>query len=318
MKRQQGGRGDGQGGLQVADRWHLLRNCGDALQQVLDRNRGRLRDAARAVLARAAAQAPPPPPRRATRLERHRQSRQADRNARFAEVVRLARAGMGLRSIARGTGLARNTIRGWLASGQPPTWRRGERPSIADPFIPYLQRRLAGGCRSATQLWREIRDQGFPGKVVLVRAWVARLRGGSDPARLPRPTTPVWRRPTARRAARMLMSSDAELPVPDAAFIAALGEGEIGSGADLARRFASMVRRRDAAALPRWLEDARAGPLAGLAEGPRRDRAAVEAALSLPWSTGPVEGKITRLKLVKRSTYGRAGISLLRQRMLAA
>ena len=59
-------------------------------------------------------------------------------------------------------------------------------------------------------------------------------------------------------------------------------------------------------------------PLAGFAEGLRRDRAAVEAALSLPWSTGPVEGKITRLKLVKRSLYGRAGIGLLRQRLRAA
>lgn len=303
--------------VQVADRWHLLRNCGDALQQVLDRNRGRLRDAARAVLARAAAQAPPPPPRQPTRLERHRRSRQADRDARFAEVVRLAQAGRGLRAIARETGLARNTIRGWLASGQPPTWRRGERPSIVDPIIPYLQRRLAEGCGNATQLWREVRDQGFRGKVVLVRAWVARLRGGGDPARTPRATTPVWRRPTARQAARMLLSG-AELPELDGAFVAALREGEIGSGAELARRFASMVRGQDAAALPRWLEDARAGPLAGFAEGIRRDRDAIEAALILPWSTGPVEGKITRLKLVKRSMYGRAGIGLLRQRMLAA
>ena len=62
---------------------------------------------------------------------------------------------------------------------------------------------------------------------------------------------------------------------------------------------------------------ARIGPLAGFAESLRRDRAAVEAALSTPWSTGPVEGKITKLKLIKRSMYGRAGIALLRQRLLA-
>ena len=35
-------------------------------------------------------------------------------------------------------------------------------------------------------------------------------------------------------------------------------------------------------------------------------------------STGPVEGKITKLKLVKRSMYGRGGVGLLRQRLLAA
>jgi transposase len=44
----------------------------------------------------------------------------------------------------------------------------------------------------------------------------------------------------------------------------------------------------------------------------------VEAALTLPWSTGPVEGRITQLKLIKRQMYGRAGFDLLRHRMLAA
>jgi transposase len=79
-----------------------------------------------------------------------------------------------------------------------------------------------------------------------------------------------------------------------------------------------MVRDRHADALPEWLEDARGGPLAGFAEGPRRDRAAVEAALPMLWGTGPVEGKITKLKLVKRPRHGRAGVGLPRQRMLAA
>jgi len=109
--------------VQVADRWHLLRNLTDALQLVVDRNRRRLRDAAQKVAGHPAAQVPPPPPRPPTRLEQYRRARQADRDARFAEVARLAAAGQGLRTIARETGLARNTVRGWLATGRPPTWR---------------------------------------------------------------------------------------------------------------------------------------------------------------------------------------------------
>jgi transposase len=50
----------------------------------------------------------------------------------------------------------------------------------------------------------------------------------------------------------------------------------------------------------------------------RQDRAAVIAGLSLPWSQGQTEGQITKLKLLKRSMYGRAGFPLLRQRILAA
>jgi transposase len=43
---------------------------------------------------------------------------------------------------------------------------------------------------------------------------------------------------------------------------------------------------------------------------------AVKAGLTLPWSTGPVEGQINRLKMLKRQMYGRANIDLLRQRVL--
>ena len=48
----------------------------------------------------------------------------------------------------------------------------------------------------------------------------------------------------------------------------------------------------------------------------QRDYAAVKAALTLPWSSGPVEGHINRLKLIKRSGYGRMQLDLLRQRVL--
>ena len=78
-----------------------------------------------------------------------------------------------------------------------------------------------------------------------------------------------------------------------------------------------MIKTRDRGALGRWLDDATAGPLASLARGLRRDFDAVAAALTLPWSTGPVEGKINKLKLIKRSMYGRAGLDLLRARVIA-
>ena len=49
-----------------------------------------------------------------------------------------------------------------------------------------------------------------------------------------------------------------------------------------------------------------------------RDKAAVVAAIATPWSTSPAEGQINRLKVIKRSMYGRAGLDLLRQRVLIA
>lgn len=61
-----------------------------------------------------------------------------------------------------------------------------------------------------------------------------------------------------------------------------------------------------------------AGPLSGLAEGLKRDRAAVEAALALHGITSSVEGQINRVKTLKRTIYGRTKLDLLRTRALAA
>lgn len=55
--------------------------------------------------------------------------------------------------------------------------------------------------------------------------------------------------------------------------------------------------------------------LANLARGLRSDAAAVQAALTEEWSNGPVEGQVGRLKAIKRSMYGRAGMSRLRARV---
>ncbi len=82
-----------------------------------------------------------------------------------------------------------------------------------------------------------------------------------------------------------------------------------------------MLRERRGEHLDGWLARAEASgcpELQRFANGIRRDEAAVRAGLTLVWSQGPVEGQVTRLKLVKRQMYGRAKLDLLRQRVLHA
>jgi len=93
---------------------------------------------------------------------------------------------------------------------------------------------------------------------------------------------------------------------------------ELGHLISLAREFRTFVRQKEADLLDEWVATARGSALAGFAEGLARDLAAVRAALSLPWSTGPVEGQISRLKTIKRTMCGRAGFELLRHRVLEA
>jgi transposase len=85
--------------------------------------------------------------------------------------------------------------------------------------------------------------------------------------------------------------------------------------------FRAMIRAREPHALPPWLEasaDCTVPEIRAFAASLRRDEAAVDAALTHPWSSGPVEGQVTRLKLIKRQMYGRAKFDLLRRRVLLA
>ena len=99
------------------------------------------------------------------------------------------------------------------------------------------------------------------------------------------------------------------------------GAPALAEGMDLADAFAALVRRQAEKSLTEWLQQAEACAVPELrrfAQGVRRDEAAVQAAVTQPWSNGPVEGQITRLKLIKRSMYGRAGFRLLHARVLHA
>ena len=90
---------------------------------------------------------------------------------------------------------------------------------------------------------------------------------------------------------------------------------------DLAESFAAMVRQQTTAFLSDWLaqaEQSGCGEFVGFAAALRQDEAAVRAALTTRWSNGPVEGQVNRLKAIKRQMYGRAGLPLLRARVVNA
>lgn len=86
----------------------------------------------------------------------------------------------------------------------------------------------------------------------------------------------------------------------------------------VAKRLNTLLRRKGKESLEQVLDDAAGTALAGFAASLRRDRSAVQAALDLPWTTSPAEGQISRLKMLKRTMYGRAGFALLRARVLHA
>lgn len=312
--------------MQVVDRWHLLRNLGEALQGGVDRHRSAVRQAARTVSEEAVTPAEPPPPR-ATREERMQADRRDRRQRRYEDMVRLHRLGLPGHAIGRAVGASMPTVYRWLKVGGPPTHNKPEQPRNVGPHETYLVRRWAEGCRNGARLWRELRAQGYRGGMRTVGRWMTQRRheedtGTADTIR----RTAAWPAPSSRRCARIISTPLDRLDAKEQAFVNHLANAapSLVRAGELAIAFADLLRMRRPdldgadAALTAWMATARGSALDSFARGLDRDRKAVVAAITTPWSTSPAEGQITRLKAIKRSMYGRAGFHLLRQRVLLA
>ncbi len=323
------------GAVQVADRWHLLSNLRDAVERVLVRNHFKL---GRIRLQGSKAPDPPeefvqqPVPtvsRPRTRREREKGERDGVREARYREIHRLKGEGYGVRATARHLHLNPTTVRKYLAAPNcPAPTPRPSRVRQIERHVAYLREGWEQGEHRVGVLWEEIRRRGFGGAPRRVQEvlspWRKELREDRKIGRPPRlPQAPPGRRLSPRHAASLLVRRDEELKPAQRDYLHVLLERcpELGGVRGLGREFVRMVRERDAPALGRWLLDAEGcgtGEVREFAAGIRRDLAAVEAALMYHWSSGQVEGQITRLKLIKRQGYGRAGFDLLRARVLRA
>jgi transposase len=321
--------------VQVADRWHLLRNLRDALVRILEQNRACLYAAAsdHEDPERAASIAADSEPLEAgtpplTKAEQMKAATRERRLARYQAITDLAEQGANMRAIARQSGMSRRTIGRYLRAGDfPEMAQRRKRPSILDPYLPHLRRRWMAGCRNGTQLYREVAAKGFRGSCSLVRQWAAKMRR-EDPESIGpgRPSTKRRRRgvrPWSAQYAVWLLLKDPEALADDkrAALQRMLrASPAVACAHTLAQAFLRIVRERLPEALEPWLKmvlENRIPELSGFARSLNRDIEAVVAALSLPWSNGQVEGQVNRLKLIKRQMYGRAKFDLLRLRVLA-
>lgn len=305
--------------LPNADRWHLIVNCSDALRSILDRHHAQLRKAAQ-LCARHGRTAPAVVRHRRQPAARHDKLRVAYHRrwqTHYADVTRLHQEGAGIKQIVRQTGLARNTVRRWLRGAKPVPYRRAPGPSLLDVHLPFAEERQRQGCPAA-QIWRELRQRGFEGGYDIVRRRAARRRALDANPRLS--ALPSWRVPSSRRATRLLTVPVASLDRTNRLFVETLRSiaAQIGVVADLSRAFGDLIRERRVDDLDGWITTAAATELHGFADGLHRDLAAVRAAIMLPWSNGPVEGQINRLKMLKRQMFGRAKFDLLRHRVLHA
>jgi transposase len=330
--------------MQVADRWHLLHNLFQVLEEFLLGKRTLLHKAAateeKATLEAASVEkdddfAPGPMSPNRPRLWQSRQQEKArKRHERLVEqwknIRRLYLAGADLRDICRQLGISARTVYRYKDLQEPPprpAYKR--RASVLDPYVPYLLRRWNEGCHNGKRLYREIRERGYTHSEKICVTFIAELRRAGAAGKLPssvprsRKGSVAGTSPTAKNVAALLMRREEKLNEEQEGYLQRLcaSDAALADAHRLTQEFAKMVRNREGEKLDGWLKEADASDAAVMqrfSAGLKKDLEAVKAGLTESWSTGPVEGFINKLKLLKRQGYGRANFDLLRARALAA
>jgi transposase len=326
--------------VQVADRWHLVDNLADALEDFF-RSKGPCLTAAAARLAGHPEETEPagsvpgeiyqgkrrhPRPQLArARHEAAAEAGVAHRRENYEQVRALRARGAGIMEIARTVGISKMTAYKYLREGPPQRKRHSihGKQRVLEPYEPYLLRRWDEGCRMATVLWRELQTQGFAHSLTNVQRFVAELRRQGPPA-TGRPRTALTKPhgPPPRQVAAIVLRRPEKRSDDQCAYLAHLRATDpaIATATDLVADFLVMLRRREGDRLPAWLDQAEGSGIDDLVRFARKlrtDLAAVRAGLMLRQSNGQTEGQVNRLKLVKRQGYGRAKPDLLRKRVLA-
>jgi len=326
---------------QVADRFHLTENLRDFVEETLARCRTEISQAAMPLTSEKRAQetgadveqaSVPPfwlvedaPLAGSAHLARH-----TERLDRYQQLIHLRDEGFTQKEIARRLGMGERTVRHWLTRGLPyasPELRRKRRRGF-DPYAAYVRERFLQGSRNGLQLWRELQTQGYEGGSGAVYRFLAQLKqgsattGGKAQRSQTAPDSPVeqW---TAKKVVWWFIRDPSDLKKTEQETLVAIRQASptADMAYGLAQDFMGMLRHREGERLDVWLSQVRASHIPELQRFVRsiqRDKDAVLAGLTEPWSNGVVEGKINKLKLIKRMMYGRAEFPLLRQRVLYA
>lgn len=314
--------------VQIADRFHLLQNAAGVFEKTLRRNYKALRKVLQpedtiileVPLQKEDDENTQPKPLPETSSVNLSSPFHQEKQALFEAIKKMQAQGLNVNQIRLQIKRHHTTVsRYFYADEYIVTTRRNvcEKRKLITPFLEYLRKRWAEGCRNAKQLYREIHQQGFRGSPLTVRRATQKWR---EPTRV-LVKEPLPKLPSLKRLLWLFLKEKEKLKDEEREMREKLLEnnGEVRRGLKLVEEFREMVRNRQRERFEDWLERARNSKFAefeNFVKGLERDLAAVKAALEQEWSNGQTEGQISRLKFIKRQMYGRAKPDLLRARVL--
>jgi transposase len=304
--------------IQAADRFHIVKNLAEAVEKALRHCRAELRRGS--ANGPSDIEAPGEPLASILTTDGHPYSaHQAERYDRYQQAVTLRKQGMKIKEIASRLGIGRRTVQSWLASGAYPetTYHHKHRSSF-DVYETYVKQRWDNGCHNIQQIWREMKARGYPHSDRALRAHLEPLRGKRKAEFLEASSLDRF---SAKEATWLFIRPIKNLDEKEQQEMATIRQASKTAETiyQLVQEFLQMVRKLQGEQLDAWLTKVMASHIQELqrfANGLERDKAAVVIGLTRSHNNGQVEGQVTRVKLIKRMMYGRAGFALLRQRIL--
>ncbi len=308
---------------QVADRWHLYHNLSEHVEKAVARHRGCLAEPSpEPEPDEAGGEAPVPDLQQAAAEAASRRAEESTlairTRQRYEQVQALRAQGTGIKPIMRQTGLAKETVRRFYRAATVDELLakvRDGRPSLLDDYKPYLHQRWNEGCTNVRQLHAELTERGYQGGYGTIRDYVLPFRqAGTAPPAVPGP-------PKARDLASWILKNPDNLNDDEKTKLAQARARcpHLDALAGHVTEFAKILTGLHGDRLDDWIAAVEADDepdLHSFAYGLKRDHDAVVNGLTMPWSSGVVEGNVNRLKMIKRQMYGRATFGLLRKRVL--
>ena len=239
------------------------------------------------------------------------------RQLQLNQIKQLRSEGITIRAIARTLKISRITVRKYLHLDEPPR-KNGNRTNI-ESFNDYLQSRMEEDKNvEVIQLWKEIKQLGYNGGRTAVYIHLKDYVKPRERIKLPTLNYLSW---VPSRVSLLLYRKEESLSQKEKDLLREIQDRcpEILVAQKLAHKFRDMIENKQVDLLCTWMnevEQSHIRELTSFAKGLISDCAAVKNAIYLPWSNGPVEGKINKLKTIKRQMYGRASFDLLRKRLV--
>jgi transposase len=326
--------------IQVADRFHLVKNLSETLEQAFGSYRSELKAAEQsqhqATVADALEEtvlAVPQPTATEKSQQQIRQNQQ--RKIEHQRTIKSLRAqGWSRATIAQTLGVSLKTVQRYRRlpdfpeiPSRRPTFGR----SLLDPYKPQLLNWWNSGIREPSILMRLLKPCGFEGSLRTLQRYISGLckAQGLPSVRikvaqaLPKVVDPQSPPFTPRQAAYLVVLNRENRQAEETDLLERVRQQhpDLRLLVELADEFLQLLRQRRADAFDDWLLKAAScalKPWQTFAKGLFDDYAAVKASLMAEFSNGPVEGLNHKLKLLKRQMYGRAGLELLAKRFIMA